>query len=309
MQQADDYKVSVIVPIYNSEDTISACILSILRQSLNDIEVILINDGSKDASGSICDDFAKRDHRIKVIHQENMGRSAARFHGTQVAKGQWLSFVDSDDTLPENALRDMYAVCTDDVDIVLGNGESLKNENRDVIPINEFRHMAVRAEGTIGVPWGSLYRRTIVSPYLFDLPREIVNGEDYIFWLRLVFQTEKSVRIVREKVYNKGEEHTCNNFIWTADYCEKLNDFRMSSIPEEYRRNYLEDTIKDRIVNLCAVAVCQKRNAWKRSNFFLDIEKDMELLKMVFNWKQFLFLHIPSLRIRKLLSSILQRTK
>ena len=304
MQQVEDYKVSVIVPIYNSEDTIGACISSILNQSLSPIDIILIDDGCKDASGSICDDFSQRDHRITVIHQDNMGRSVARFHGTQVARGQWLTFVDSDDTLPASALQDLYSVCTDGVDIVMGNGNSSEFENRDIIPIDEFRHMAVRAEGTIGVPWGSLYRRTVVTPYLFDLPREIMNGEDYIFWLRLVFQTEKSVRIVHKNVYNKGEEHTCNHFIWTADYCVRLNDFRMSSIPAEYRQRYLEDTIKDRIANLCAIAVCQKRNTWKKSKFLHDIEKDMKLLKTRFTWKQLLFLHMPSLRIRKLLASI-----
>ena len=302
MQQVDDYKVSVIVPIYNSEDTIGECISSILNQSLSPIEVILIDDGSKDASGSICDDFAQRDHRITVIHQENKGRSAARLHGTQVASGQWLTFVDSDDTLPASALQDMYSVCSDDIDIVLGNGDSLNIENRDVIPMDEFRHMTVRADGTIGVPWGSLYRRTVITPYLFDLPREIMNGEDYIFWLRLVFQTEKSVRIVHQKVYNKGEEHTCNSFVWTADYCARLNDFRMSSIPEEFRHDYLKDTVKDRVANLFAVAVCQKRNAWKNSKFYLDINRDMKLLRVGFTWKQFLFMHIPSLRIRKLMA-------
>ena len=78
----------------------------------------------------------------------------------------------------------------------------------------------------------------------------------------------------------------------------------MSSIPAEYRQRYLEDTIKDRIANLCAIAVCQERNTWKKSKFLHDIEKDMKLLKTRFTWKQLLFLHMPSLRIRKLLASI-----
>ena len=187
MQKKDCCKVSVVVPVYNSEDSIGACISSILNQSLHDIEVILVDDGSIDCSGSICDDYANVDNRIVVVHQENMGRSAARLHGTQTACGEWLAFVDSDDTLPDDALSDLYAMSSDDIDIVLGNGDSLKGEKRDTIPIGEFRHMAVRSDGQIGLPWGSLYRRTVVTPYLFDLPREIMNGEDYIFWLRLVF--------------------------------------------------------------------------------------------------------------------------
>ena len=76
----------------------------------------------------------------------------------------------------------------------------------------------------------------------------------------------------------------------------------MSSIPEEFRHDYLMDTVKDRVANLFAVAVCQKRNAWKNSKFYLDINRDMKLLRVGFTWKQFLFLHIPSLRIRKLMA-------
>ena len=87
MQQVDDYKVSVIVPIYNSEDTIGACISSILNQSLSPIEVILIDDGSKDASGSICDDFAQRDHRITVIHQKIKGEVPPDFMGHKSPAG------------------------------------------------------------------------------------------------------------------------------------------------------------------------------------------------------------------------------
>ena len=303
MQKKDHCKVSVVVPVYNSEDSIAACIYSILNQSLQDIEVVLIDDGSVDCSGSICDNYAKADDRIIVIHQENMGRSAARLRGTKTACGQWLAFVDSDDTLPANALLDLYAMCSDDTDIVLGNGNSLKNEQRDTIPIEEFRHMAVRSEGTIGVPWGSLYRRNVVTSYFFDLPREIVNGEDYIFWLRLVFQTTKPVRILHKTVYNKGDEHTCNNFIWTADYCARLNEYRLSSIPEKDRHMYVEDAIKDRLVNLFAVAVSQEKKEWENSKYYLDIKSDMKSLGISFTWRQYFFLWTPSLRIRRLMAS------
>ena len=96
--------VSVIVPIYNSEDTIKGCISSIVEQSFDDIEIILVDDGSTDQSGRICDDFASKDSRIIVIHQENKGRTAARFEGVKRAKGDWIAFVDSDDQLPVDAI-------------------------------------------------------------------------------------------------------------------------------------------------------------------------------------------------------------
>ena len=169
--------VSVIVPIYNSEDTIAVCIKSILSQTFTNLEIILVDDGSSDKSGNICDDYAIKDNRILVIHQPNQGRSRARSVGVENAHGEWIFFVDSDDTLPETAIALLYEKTDSNTDIILGNGYTLLNEHRDVIPMSDFRHLAVRGEGTIGVPWGSLYRKVIVTPYLFDLPCHIINGE------------------------------------------------------------------------------------------------------------------------------------
>ena len=185
-------QISVIVPVYNSADTIKACIDSILAQTTASLQLVVVNDGSSDSSGAICDGFAHRDHRVTVIHQTNKGRTEARRMGVEKAAGEWVCFVDSDDTLPPNALHFLLTGVTADTDIVFGNGYSLQSEKRSRIPIDEFRHLAVRAEGMIGVPWGSLYRRNILTPWLFDLPRHIMMGEDYLFWLRLVFTTERS---------------------------------------------------------------------------------------------------------------------
>lgn len=110
-----------------------------------------------DKSGSICDDYAIKDNRILVIHQPNQGRSRARSVGVENAHGEWIFFVDSDDTLPETAIALLYEKTDSNTDIILGNGYSLPNEHRDVIPLSDFRHLTVRGEGTIGVPWGRLY--------------------------------------------------------------------------------------------------------------------------------------------------------
>lgn len=92
-------KISVIVPVYNSEDYLATCVESILSQTYEELEIILINDGSTDNSGTICDNFAKRDSRVKVFHQENKGVSNARNRGLDIASGEFITFVDSDDTL------------------------------------------------------------------------------------------------------------------------------------------------------------------------------------------------------------------
>ena len=295
--------VSVVVPVYNSEAFLTPCIESILRQSFDDLELILVDDGSQDRSGSICDDFAQRDSRVKVIHQTNRGRTEARANGVGEAKGEWVAFVDSDDCLPLDALERLTAVADDDTDIVLGNGNELPlHPCPEKIAMDEFRHLAVRGEGTIGVPWGSLYRRYLLTPWVFDLPRHIMMGEDYLFWLRLVFLSEKPVHVVKENVYDKGEEHTCNTFVWTADYCYELNELRKGSIPAEKQMEYLSDMLDDRIGNMFSVAVCCRRHDWIRSAYYQDIINDLASIGRSLSLKQRLFFMLPARWLRRLYS-------
>ena len=101
-------KVSVIMPVYNSERYIEMAVNSVLEQDLNEIELILVNDGSKDNSGGICDALSKRDKRVKVIHQENQGISAARNRGIKEAEGEYIAFIDNDDTYQEGMLKKIY---------------------------------------------------------------------------------------------------------------------------------------------------------------------------------------------------------
>ncbi|MBO5631554.1 MAG: glycosyltransferase, partial [Aeriscardovia sp.] len=92
-----DKLVSIIIPVYNSQDYLQKCLDSVLCQTYKNIEVILVDDGSTDRSAAICDDFHQRDQRVKVFHRENMGASLARKFGLSVANGQFIQFVDSDD--------------------------------------------------------------------------------------------------------------------------------------------------------------------------------------------------------------------
>ena len=115
-------KVSVIVPVYNAEKYLQECVDSILRQTLTDLELILVDDGSTDSSPAICDRYAAQDLRVRVIHQANLGLSAVRNRGIEVAAGEWVAFVDSDDFIDANMYRTMIiaaeaegaqlAVCT-----------------------------------------------------------------------------------------------------------------------------------------------------------------------------------------------------
>ncbi len=101
-------KISIIVPVYRAEDYLPACIDSILNQTFQDFEVILVDDGSPDRCGEICESYALRDSRIRVIHQENQGQAAARNHALSQAKGEWVCFVDSDDLIHPKMVETLY---------------------------------------------------------------------------------------------------------------------------------------------------------------------------------------------------------
>ena len=101
-------QISVIVPVYQAEAYLDSCIQSILSQTFTDWELILVDDGSPDRSGAMCDAYAFRDPRIQVLHQTNQGQAAARNHGLTLAKGRWICFVDSDDLIHPQMLQRLY---------------------------------------------------------------------------------------------------------------------------------------------------------------------------------------------------------
>ena len=102
--------ISIVVPVYNTEKYLKRCVDSILAQTYTDLEIILVDDGSKDSSGAICDEYAKQDQRIQVVHKKNGGVSSARNLGLDLAQGEYIAFVDSDDYLDPNMYEEMYKV-------------------------------------------------------------------------------------------------------------------------------------------------------------------------------------------------------
>ena len=117
-------KVSVIVPVYKAENFLARCVDSILAQGI-ELELLLVDDGSPDRSGEICDEYAAKDDRIKVIHQKNAGASAARNAGLEQATGDWIFFCDADDELLQNSLAQMLQEGSD-ADLILGGVETYK---------------------------------------------------------------------------------------------------------------------------------------------------------------------------------------
>ncbi|MFR2551722.1 MAG: glycosyltransferase [Clostridioides difficile] len=111
-------KISIIVPVYNVEKYLEKCVRSILAQTFTDFELILVDDGSLDSSGAMCDQFAEQDQRVKVIHKENGGLSDARNAGIELATGEYLGFVDSDDYIADDMYELLYTnIVKEDADL------------------------------------------------------------------------------------------------------------------------------------------------------------------------------------------------
>ena len=192
-------KISVIIPVYNTEKYLHRCIDSVLAQTYQDFELLLIDDGSKDSSGAICDEYAAKDARVRVFHKENGGVSSARRMGVAHSSGEYVYFVDSDDSILPDALQEMLKCVQSDVDIVVfdsrldGSYSSIEYAEQ----LLNFQDWAV---------WSKLYRRTLFDSAIFDLPREIRVGEDFIMNLRLLRNVRGNIvcRPTNKYMYNVG---------------------------------------------------------------------------------------------------------
>ena len=194
--------VSIIVPVYNAEATISRCIESIINQEYRDFELLLIDDGSNDSSGTICDRYAAEDSRIRLIHKENTGVSETRNMALDLACGTYLQFLDSDDWITPNATRlfveeaERYHcdMVISDFYRVVGKRVAHKGDIDDdcVLTQEEFSaHMLQNpADFYYGVLWNKLYRHDIVEKYHLRMNPEISWCEDFMFNLEYIRHAE-----------------------------------------------------------------------------------------------------------------------
>ena len=239
-------KISVIVPIYKAEKFLHSCVDSILSQTFEDFELLLVDDGSPDASGAICDSYAAKDARVRVLHTVNGGANKARALGVaEAAESEYITFVDSDDSLPPTALQDLYALTDEEYDIVIGTYDRNPKHYKDGV-IDKLELVRRIYDYTIASsPYAKLFRRKLFDESTFDLPRDFVMGEDFIMNLRLAFACQKKVRVVPTVVYhyNDNAGGIMNTFRYTIDYLGKSYHFKKSVIPEVYRKECMPHCI------------------------------------------------------------------
>ena len=196
--------ISIIVPVYNAEQYLEKCVNSIINQTYTNLEIILVDDGSPDNCGAICDEYAKKDSRIKVIHEKNSGQSIARNAGLDNATGEFVGFIDSDDTIEPGMFEDLYnaiqgvdlAVCGHSL-VYDGKVESASTDN--IIELDKeglWREVFGKLNNAV---WNKLFKRELINDLRFDL--RFAHGEDLIFNIRYLERANLG-KVVDKPLYN-----------------------------------------------------------------------------------------------------------
>lgn len=254
-----DGLISIIVPVYNAEKYLNECIESVLKQTYNNFELLLIDDGSNDSSSKICDDYANQDERVKVVHKQNAGVSAARNTGLDIAKGEYITFIDSDDFVHEDYLKKLHSrLFGDNADLVFCKfayfeGTQIKASKEKLPKLllinNDYNFMrfvrrffSFGKKNLFGGVWRVLYKREIVEGLTFN--SEIKVSEDLVFLIKALL---KSKRV--------GFENTVLYFYRQL----------ASSVSKSYKSNFLKSQ----------TALCYEIN-----NIFADL-KNRQITKML----------------------------
>lgn len=211
--------VSVIVPVYNAETYLDACVQSLLSQTLSTIEIVLVNDGSTDGSGALCDRYAAADARVTVVHQDNKGASAARNAGIRHARGTYIGFVDSDDFVEPTMYQWLYEEAeANEADIVFCNlftndqkmlpyladgvyeGERLRQEiyPRLIAVVDETKHGKVLR----GAVWCRIFKRELLLQNEILFHEGLIYNEDGLFCVQSTLKCARYAYLGQEFLYH-----------------------------------------------------------------------------------------------------------
>ncbi|MCM1115063.1 MAG: glycosyltransferase [Clostridium sp.] len=232
-------EISIIVPVYNVEQYLPRCIESILNQTYKDFELILVNDGSTDNSGNICDEFAKKDKRIAVYHQKNGGVSKARNIGLSKSNGTYIMFCDSDDYVDLNWCECLYKLINNDnVDLGLCGYSFVYNDSSNakdkviysnteyqIYKRNEFFNLYL--SNLINMPWNKIYKKDIILRFHLEFNEAMNYNEDLLFVMKYIQSM-------------KGDFGICN----------KALNFYVKEIEDSLTNRYIDNYWKNKQVVL-----------------------------------------------------------
>ncbi len=250
--------VSIVVPVYNGEDTVRRCVDSILAQEYRDFELLLADDGSTDGSGEILDGYTRQDDRVRVIHKENTGVSDTRNQAIELARGKYLQFLDSDDWITPDATKLLVRSAEEygcdlviaDFYRVVGERCSHKGDIDETGPMTREEFAACMMENPAdyyyGVLWNKLYRRAIIQEHGIRMNTEINWCEDFMFNLEYMHYAEEFIALqvpIYYYVKRKGSlvnqrislSRTVNMKLTVFEYYNQF--FKTVLDEEEYERN------------------------------------------------------------------------
>ena len=246
-------KISVIIPVYNAEEYLNNILDDLLAQTYQNMEIILVNDGSKDNSLSIMDCYQEQDKRVKVFSIENSGPSSARNYGLKMSTGEYVRFIDADDRLPIDSMEKMLVpfMENEDVDLVIGNfvtvpdrgyfsGEELQEQKVDE---NQFSDLFVEHMKTFffGVPWNKLYKKNIIMMNNIKFAEDMFWCEDLLFNIeyykkcKMIYILNTCQGIYQYIVCEKGI--TSNLKRWNKVELQRIEQLRYEKVREYFEEH------------------------------------------------------------------------
>lgn len=259
MQSMTDFpKISIIVPIYKIERYLRQCIDSILAQTFTDFELLLIDDGSPDGCPAICDEYAKKDSRIRVFHKPNGGLTSARNYGLDNAKGDWIMHIDGDDWIEPTYIEELYdTAIKNDADIAICGFRfayedgSFVIEHPTVWDDNRSTSLNRYIASVWTTAWGSIHKSSLYHNNGVRSPKNITYCEDFHLMARICYFADKVVSIDRP-LYNYRQQsssimHSLNDKTWRDEltsYKEIIDFFRNKGELEKYIKAMSWRTLK-----------------------------------------------------------------
>ena len=279
-------KISVIVPIYNNEKYLSDCIESILKQDYQNYEVILIDDGSTDSSGAICDEYSAKHKQIRTLHQQNKGVSAARNAGLKVANGRYITFVDSDDWVEENYLSVLQkymqpggmTVCDFEKDGII----ITFNETISILSNIEACESTTNRKGMDGRIAGRLFDKEQIDLKNLSFSEDIAIGEDALFCVQYLSNMVKNIVWIHKPLYHyrtNSNSTLCSIYKEKGKYHPKI----LSACIALEREIECMHSYPDLVRAFRARQVTEKRNAlrimvindWKEKELYKEYLHDI----------------------------------
>ena len=287
------YFISVVIPIYNGEKYLHECINSISSQAFAEsVEVVLVNDGSKDASSTICDEYAHRFENIHVYHKPNEGINQTRRYGVKVAQGEWIAFCDQDDSLTINALQELWDK-HEGTDLVIGYPDP--PVHRKALSLEECRENAITAKLFPPAPWAKLYRKSLLTDDIFDFPKAIDGEEDMIMNIRIMFRLERAPHFVFKKVYNfrRNTASVSHTKRASLEHEELFDNVREQSIPQDELPKYMKAILRSRLNGLTGPAFSEPEQLCDKMHpYMTQLREDIKKYHYRMNFQEWMMLNI-----------------